>query len=135
IEPATARAIFSARFGVNPRWVKSRWKPTVTPWPVTAYRTTAMTRSRQCSARPHNRGTATATATTGPTTRTLVMAFGRTDANEEGEGRRAGMVLSSRCRRVLGRGFPAEIGAGAGAQKRLPRREPDGISRVAHFDK
>ncbi len=35
IEPITARAILSTRFGPKARWVNRRWKPTVIPNPVT----------------------------------------------------------------------------------------------------
>src|SRR4051794_291682 len=65
IDPATASAIFTARFGLNDLCVNSRWYPTVMPWPVTAYATRAMSTSLQPRKPPQARGTAATTARNG----------------------------------------------------------------------
>src|ERR1019366_9305504 len=54
-DPATANAIRSQRLALNNPWVKRRWKPTVIPWPATAYMTVAITMS--CQPRPRFQAT------------------------------------------------------------------------------
>ncbi|MFC7106683.1 hypothetical protein ACFQQB_43495 [Nonomuraea rubra] len=48
--------------------MSSRWKPTVTPRPVTTYRTAASSRSVSVTPCPHARAIATPSATNGTTT-------------------------------------------------------------------
>src|SRR5688500_459881 len=69
IEPRTANA-YSSGFGAwNERWVRRRWKPTVTPSPVSTYITariarsvadTALFQSNTIAARKVTKGTTTA---------------------------------------------------------------------------
>jgi hypothetical protein len=55
---------------LNDLWVKYRWNPTVTPCPVTAYITSAITTSCQPSQPPQATGTAARTARNGTTMKT-----------------------------------------------------------------
>ena len=70
IEPAIASAILTARFGLKDLCVKSRWKPTVMPWPVSQYITTMISTSVQPSQPPQATGMAAATARNGTTMKT-----------------------------------------------------------------
>ncbi len=45
--PAMARVTFSQRAGTKDRWLNSRWKPTLSPIPVTRYMPTPRPRSSQ----------------------------------------------------------------------------------------
>ncbi len=65
IEPRTARAILIGRLGLKDRWVKPRWKPTVTPPQVRKYIGTAIATSVQPSQPPQATGTAASSAANG----------------------------------------------------------------------
>jgi hypothetical protein len=71
--PAIASAIFTPRLALNDRWVKSRWKPTVTPCPDTAYITTAMATSRHPNQPPQANGIAVRIARKGTAMNTVKM--------------------------------------------------------------
>ncbi len=65
IEPITAKRYSTGLLVANERWVSNRWKPTVTPNPVTTYITAKRTRSCRPTPLPHRSTTATMKAMNG----------------------------------------------------------------------
>src|SRR4029450_9922574 len=75
VEPTTANAYSSGFETWNERWVRRRWKPTVTPNPVSTYRTPRIPRSVADTALFHSNTIAARNATKGNATAARLTRF------------------------------------------------------------